>query len=54
MSRFSLKREGTRGKVTMGYEPTVSFIPELRELQALLFSLLETLRLEKRLNTKMG
>jgi len=103
MSRFSLEREGTRVKVTMGSELTVSFVPELRELlcairddgvrdlvlgfskttfldtaglslllaarngfsldgrtfkmvglQAPVFSLLETLRLEKRLNAEMG
>ncbi len=32
MSRFSLEREGSKVKVTLGTELTVSFVPELREL----------------------
>jgi anti-anti-sigma factor len=32
LSRFPLEREGTKVKVTMGSELTVSFVPELREL----------------------
>jgi anti-anti-sigma factor len=103
MSRFSLEREGTKVKVTLGTELTVSFVPELRELlcaiqedgvldlvldfsktmfldtaglslllavrngysqegrsfkladmQLPVFSLLETLHLEKRLNAEIG
>jgi anti-anti-sigma factor len=103
MSRFSLEREGTTVKVTLGTELTVSFVPELRELlcaiqddgvrnlildfskttfldtaglslllaarnnfsqesrtlkltglQGPLFSLLETLRIDQRLNAEMG
>jgi anti-anti-sigma factor len=103
MSRFSLEREGTKVKLTLGPELTVSCVPELRELlcaiqddgvkdlvldlsktkfldtagislllatgtgfskdertlklvgvQPPVFSLLETLRLEKRLNAEMG
>src|ERR1700690_76521 len=103
MGRFPLEREGTKVKVTLGAELTVSCVPELRELlcaiqddgvlelaldfsktmfldtagislllaarndfsqdgrsfkldcvPAPVFSLLETLRLEKRLNAEMG
>jgi anti-anti-sigma factor len=103
MSRFPLEREGTKVKVTLGAELTVSFVPELRELlcaiqddgvrdlvldfsettfldtaglslllaarngfsqdgrtlklaglQRSIFSLLETLRLDKPLNAEMG
>ena len=32
MSRYSLEREGTKVRVTMVAELTVSFVPELREL----------------------